>query len=73
MRVRHFGLFATAHVQRLRIAQELLEAGNASDLESKSTDRQDDSVEEQCPACMFGRLIRDEADPDQSQEDLWDP
>jgi len=72
VRVRHFGLFASAHTARLRAAQELLdgervEAPGPSDLDAS------EAPVEACPGCLFGTIAREVVDPSASVEDLWDP
>ena len=72
VRVRHFGLFASAHTARLQAAQELLDAER---LEAPAESRQEagEAPAEPCPSCLFGTLAREELAPSPSIEDLWDP
>lgn len=72
VRVRHFGLFASAHKARLLVAQELLGEGE-EDSQSEPTEVPSEPVEEPCPACLFGNLVREGVNPAPSLEDLWDP
>jgi len=72
VRVRHFGLFASAHTARLRAAQELLDCEGRDTVEPSESDTCE-APAEACPSCLFGTLVREDVDPSPSAEDLWDP
>jgi len=72
VRVRHFGLFASAHTARLRAARELLD-GERLEAPEPSEQEASEAPDEACPSCLFGTLAREEVDPSPSVEDLWDP
>ena len=72
VRVRHFGLFASAHTARLRAAQELLDGERRETVDPSELDTREAPVEA-CPSCLFGTLVREDVDPSPSAEDLWDP
>jgi len=72
VRVRHFGLFASAHTARLRTAQELLDCEGRDTVEPSESDTCE-APAEACPSCLFGTLVREDVDPSPSAEDLWDP
>jgi len=72
VRVRHFGLFASACTARLRLAQALL--GREGEEATAESDLESDSVPaEACPTCLFGTLVREDVDPCPTAEWLWDP
>jgi len=72
VRVRHFGLFASAHITRLGAAQELLEYEPEEANQPADSDDPDPPLNP-CPTCLFGTLVREEIEPSPSAEDLWDP
>jgi len=72
VRVRHFGLFASAHTARLRTAQELLDGERGETVEPSELDERE-APAEACPSCLFGTLVREDVDPSPSAEDIWDP
>jgi len=72
VRVRHFGLFASAHTARLRAARELLDRDRQGASEPSEPDASDPTLEA-CPNCLFGTLAREEVGPSPLAEDLWDP
>jgi len=72
VRVRHFGLFASAHTARLRAAQGLLSCHPGEAVEPSELDTRE-APTEACPNCLFGTLVREDVDPSPSAEDIWDP
>jgi len=72
VRVRHFGLFASAHTARLQVAQELLDIERLEATEPSEPDACE-APPEACPSCLFGTLAREEVDPSLPAGDLWDP
>jgi len=72
VRVRHFGLFASANTARLRAAQELLDGECLGTLAPSELDACE-ATPEACPSCLFGTLEREEVDVRPPVEDLWDP
>ncbi len=65
VKIRHYGLFATASAGRLERARELL-GGMAPDADEVPSQEQElpEAPPERCPSCLFGTLTREEIPPD---------